>query len=227
MGSGIAEVDHEGRMVHPPIRWKAGDDVPAPLDFYRGRVLPAWVDYNRHMTEAAYLSAFGWASDALFSYIGDDDAYRAAGHSFYTVETHIAYLREAAENAPLRITTRVLGLDRKRLHIYHEMFHGGDKLLATTEQMLVHVDMNAAQIRGHPSRRTRCTRCHRRRPFDTSTGRSGRSFLTAVATRRPPIEHGVTLGLRTFRRAPDDRRHGSFVHRTRVVPLRGAGREAG
>ena len=145
MGSGIAEVDHEGRMVHPPMRWKAGDDVPAPLDFYRGRVLPAWVDYNRHMTEAAYLSAFGWASDALFSYIGDDDAYRAAGHSFYTVETHIAYLREAAENAPLRITTRVLGLDRKRLHIYHEMFHGGDKLLATTEQMLVHVDMIAAR----------------------------------------------------------------------------------
>ena len=108
-------------------------------------MLPAWVDYNHHMTEAAYLTAFGWASDALFSYIGDDDSYRAAGHSFYTVETHIAYLREAAEHAPLRITTRVLGLDRKRLHIYHEMFHGDGSLLATTEQMLVHVDMNAAR----------------------------------------------------------------------------------
>jgi len=109
-------------------------------------VLPAWVDYNHHMTEAAYLTAFGWASDALFSYIGDDDEYRANGHSFYTVETHIAYLREAAEHEPLRITTRVLGLDRKRLHIYHEMFNADtDKLLATTEQMLVHVDMNAAR----------------------------------------------------------------------------------
>ena len=109
-------------------------------------MLPAWVDYNHHMTEAAYLTAFGWASDALFSYIGDDEAYRAAGHSFYTVETHIAYLREAAERDPLRITTRVLGLDRKRLHIYHEMFRGDEnKLLATTEQMLVHVDMNAGR----------------------------------------------------------------------------------
>ena len=108
--------------------------------------MPAWVDYNRHMTEAAYLTAFGWASDALFSYIGDDDAYRAAGHSFYTVETHIAYLREAPEGAPLRITTRVLGVDRKRLLIYHEMFHRNtEKLLATTEQMLVHVDMDAAR----------------------------------------------------------------------------------
>jgi carnitine 3-dehydrogenase len=82
----------------------------------------------------------------MFTYIGDDDEYRAAGHSFYTVETHIAYLREVSEGAPLRITTRVLGVDRKRLLIYHEMFHGdSDKLLATTEQMLVHVDMAAAR----------------------------------------------------------------------------------
>jgi carnitine 3-dehydrogenase len=146
MGSGNARVDHDGRMMHAPARWQPGDAVAAPLDFYRGEVLPAWVDYNRHMTEAAYLTAFGWASDALFTYIGDDDQYRADGHSFYTVETHIAYLREAAERAPLRITTRVLGVDRKRLLIYHEMFHGGDnKLLATTEQMLVHVDMNAGR----------------------------------------------------------------------------------
>ena len=146
MGSENAGVDDDGRMLRAPTRWQPGDSVPAPLDFYRGFVLPAWVDYNHHMTEAAYLTAFGWASDALFSYIGDDDAYRAAGHSFYTVETHIAYLREAAELAPLRISTRVLGLDRKRLHLYQEMFHGANgKLLATTEQMLVHVAMNAGR----------------------------------------------------------------------------------
>jgi len=146
MGSDGAEVDHEGRMVQAPTRWEEGDVVAAPLDFYRGRVLPAWVDYNRHMTEAAYLTAFGWASDALFSYIGDDDAYRTAGHSFYTVETYIAYLREAAEHSPLRITTRVLGVDRKRLHLYHEMFRGEEEaLLATTEQMLIHVDTSAGR----------------------------------------------------------------------------------
>ncbi len=145
MGSPSALIDGDGRMLRLPPRWQPGDVVPAPLDFYRGEVLPAWVDYNHHMTEAAYLTAFGWASDALFAYIGDDDAYRAAGHSFYTVETHIAYLREAAEHAPLRITTRVLGIDRKRLLIYHEMFRGDDSLLATTEQMLVHVDMAAGR----------------------------------------------------------------------------------
>jgi carnitine 3-dehydrogenase len=146
MGSEDSQVDHDGRLLQGPARWQPGAGVDAPLDFYRGEVLPEWVDYNRHMTEAAYLTAFGWASDALFTYIGDDDAYRAAGHSFYTVETHIAYLREASQGAPLRITTRVLAVDRKRLLIYHEMFHGQkDKLLATTEQMLVHVDMEAGR----------------------------------------------------------------------------------
>lgn len=145
MGLPGTTIDDDGRLLHAPQRWQPGDEVPAPLDFYRGEVLTAWVDYNHHMTEAAYLTAFGWASDALFSYIGDDDDYRSEGHSFYTVETHIAYLREAAEHAPLRITTRVLGLDRKRLHIYQEMFGGDEQLLATTEQMLVHVDMNAGR----------------------------------------------------------------------------------
>jgi carnitine 3-dehydrogenase len=151
MGSERSDVDDDGRLLRAPARWQPGDVVAAPLDFYRCPVMPAWVDYNHHMTEAAYLTAFGWASDALFSYIGDDDAYRAAGHSFYTVETHIAYLREAAEGAALRITTRVLGIDRKRLHIYHEMFREDDQsLLATTEQMLVHVDMNAGRSSAIP-----------------------------------------------------------------------------
>ena len=126
--------------------WSSGTRVPGPLDLYRGTVQPDWVDYNGHMSEWAYLTAFGWASDALFRYIGDDEAYRAAGHSFYTVETHINYLREASTGEPLRITTQLLGLDEKRMHVFHTMYHGesGDPL-ATTEQMLVHVDMNAGR----------------------------------------------------------------------------------
>lgn len=146
MGSGIDAVDHEGRMTSAPVRWKQGDPIAAPLDFYRGRVLPAWVDYNHHMTEAAYLTAFGWASDALFSYIGDDDSYRAAGHSFYTVETHIHYVREVAVHEPIVFETQILGVDAKRVHLLHSMLHGTDGgLLCTAEQMLVHVDMNTAR----------------------------------------------------------------------------------
>lgn len=142
-GAGRIVAEWEARTLgESSIRWQRGDIVPAPLELYRTTVNPDWVDYNRHMTEAAYLTAFGWATDALFRYIGDDEAYRAAGHSFYTVETHINYEREVAVNEPLRFTTQLLDVDAKRMHFFHSMFHGETGVrLATTEQMLVHVEM--------------------------------------------------------------------------------------
>jgi len=96
------------------------------------------------MTEAAYLEAFGWASDALFRYVGIDENFRAGGNSFYTVESHINYYQGVGTGEPMRFTTQLLGLDAKRMHFFHSMYHErtGD-LLATTEQMLLHVDMNA------------------------------------------------------------------------------------
>jgi len=134
---------YSSSMVPP---WTPGDSVAAPLSLYRTPVEPDWVDYNDHMTEAAYLTAAGWASDALFRYIGDDEAYRAAGHSFYTVETHIHYLLEVAVHEPIAITTQVLAVDNKRLHFIHSMYHGDtEALLCTAEQMLVHVDMSAGR----------------------------------------------------------------------------------
>lgn len=127
-------------------RWKPGTVVPCPLALYVCRVEEAWIDYNNHMTESAYLLAFGWASDALFRYIGIDEAYRAAGRSFYTVETHINYYREAGAGEPLHFTTLVLGVDEKRLHFFHTMTHGQTGvLLCTTEQMLLHVDMQGSR----------------------------------------------------------------------------------
>jgi carnitine 3-dehydrogenase len=126
--------------------WQPGEVPPAPLAFYRTPVEPDWVDYNGHMTESAYLTAAGWGSDALFRYIGDDEAYRAAGHSFYTVETHIHYVREVSVHEPLVFHTHILGVDAKRVHLIHQMLHGDDGgLLCTAEQMLVHVDMNAGR----------------------------------------------------------------------------------
>lgn len=125
-------------------RWQPGDHIPAPLSLYRGSVSPQWVDYNNHMSESYYLTAFGDATDALFRYIGDDEAYRAGGNSFYTVETHINYLREVAGSEPLAFTTQIIGLDARRLHLFHQMHHGvTGNLLATTEQMLLHVDTKA------------------------------------------------------------------------------------
>ncbi|WP_191059923.1 L-carnitine dehydrogenase [Geminicoccus harenae] len=131
-----------GRIAYP--RWTPGTRIDVPLQLYRGGVNPSWVDYNGHMSEGSYLWAFGDASDALFRFIGIDEAYRASGSSFYTVESHINYFREVGAGDRLRYTTRILDLDEKRLHLFHEMFHDvtGERI-AVTEQMLMHVDTQA------------------------------------------------------------------------------------
>ena len=147
IGAGKIFAQREARRYdHGAVRWQEGDEVGAPLELYRCQVEPEWVDYNDHMTEAAFLTAFGWASDALFRYIGDDEGYRAAENSFYTVESHINYHREALLDDPLRFTTQILGLDDKRLHFFHSMYNEDTgALLCTTEQMLLHVDTVAAK----------------------------------------------------------------------------------
>ena len=134
----------------PAPPWDPSAPIAAPLCLHTPSVRPEWVDYNGHMSESCYLLVFGDNSDAYFRMIGIDESYRdQGGHSFYTVETHIHNIREVAEGEPLRLTLQLLDADDKRMHIFHSMHHGssGD-LLATAEQMLVHVDM--AQGRSAP-----------------------------------------------------------------------------
>ena len=158
IGAGRLMAEREARILAAGAAvaaepWTPGAEIAAPLELYSAVVEPDWVDYNNHMTESAFLTAFGWASDALFRYVGIDEAYRAGGHSYYTVETHINYRREASLGEPLRFTTQVLGSDAKRLHIFHAMYRGGE-LLCTGEQMLVHVDTAAgrsAPLLGDPA----------------------------------------------------------------------------
>ena len=147
LGAGRLMAEREAmRLSARAVTWREGDGVPAPLELYRCRVEPDWVDYNGHMTESAYLTAFGWASDALFRYVGIDERYREDGHSLYTVETHIHYRREASLHQDLFFKTQVLGVDRKRLHFFHTMFDEAGTLLSSTEQMLLHVDTRAGTV---------------------------------------------------------------------------------
>lgn len=131
--------------------WDWSKPIPTPLDFHKTPVLEDWVDYNDHMTESAFLLVFGDSSDAFFRYIGIDEAYRAAGHSIFTIETRIHNFREAHLGDPLALTFRILDHDAKRLHVLHEMHNAtsGD-LLARGEQMLMHVDLKAGRSASFP-----------------------------------------------------------------------------
>jgi acyl-CoA thioester hydrolase len=135
----------------PGVTTQAARDHPAPLRLHETTVAPEWVDYNDHLSEWAYLLVFGDAADAFFRYVGVDEAYRAAGHSLYTAETHLHHLREARLGERLALTLQVLGTDAKRLHIAHEMFNSGGDRLATGEQMLLHVDTRATSVTPFPA----------------------------------------------------------------------------
>jgi acyl-CoA thioesterase FadM len=115
------------------------------LWLHQAYVRPEWVDYNGHMSEAYYVLIFGDATDAFYDYIGLDQGVREALRvSVYTVEAHIRYLAEAHEGWALRIGTRVISHDAKRLRLRHEMLRAEDgQVLAITELLLLHVDKSA------------------------------------------------------------------------------------
>jgi acyl-CoA thioester hydrolase len=104
-------------------------------------VPPQWLDDNQQMNVACYSMAFDLAGDefAVLAGMGEDYA-RETGNSYMVVEAHLTYRREARARDALRIETRLLECDHKRLHFYQEMYRGGD-LLATEEQLLLHVSL--------------------------------------------------------------------------------------
>ena len=113
------------------------------LTFHDQIVLPEWIDYNGHMNLAYYLLVFDHALDTLFDQMDLGISYRNRENcSLFTVETHITYGREVLEGEQLRVESRILGFDAKRLHLFNRMFHvaSGDQA-ATNEVMLLHVDM--------------------------------------------------------------------------------------
>jgi acyl-CoA thioester hydrolase len=123
-----------------------GKSIPAPLQVHAATVRRQWVDYNDHLSEWAYLLIFGDNADALFRFIGIDEAYRATGRSLYTAETHLRHLREVKVGQRLVLTLIVLGHDAKRLHVLHEMLADGIGCVATAEQLLLHVESAAGSV---------------------------------------------------------------------------------
>jgi acyl-CoA thioester hydrolase len=114
----------------------------APFPLMKVSVKPEWVDFNRHMNDAAYAAAFSDAIMTLTDHLGLDQTGRdRTGRTVYTLTMTIHYVEEAAEGAPLALSARILEVDDKRLRVWGEMHHGDTgALLATTEQLFLCVD---------------------------------------------------------------------------------------
>lgn len=115
---------------------------------FRTSVVEQWIDYNGHLNEGYYAVIFGMASDDLLEQLGFNEAYRRdeAG-TFYTAESHIRFLNEVNLGDELSIELCVLGVDAKRMHLWHEMYRATDGILAAThESMLLHVDTTEVRV---------------------------------------------------------------------------------
>ena len=124
----------------------------APLALHEEPVRAEWIDYNGHMNLAYYVLVFDHGTDALLAQVGLDDAHReATGGSVFVVEAHLTYENEVHEGQRLAVTTQVLGVDEKRLRLFHRMIEVDAGILAATnEVMILHVDLNTRRTAPWP-----------------------------------------------------------------------------
>ena len=146
VGAGAVLAAHERALFDASSAGAPPPDLRQPLRLHEARIAPEWVDYNGHAHESRYLQLFGDAADALLRLVGVDAEYLAGGGSYYTVETHLSLLRDAAAEERVHVTTQVLGHDAKRLHAHHVLRRSADDaVLAEAEQMYLHVDTRAGR----------------------------------------------------------------------------------
>ena len=141
------------------------------------QVEPAWIDYNGHLNMAYYNVLFDRAVDEAYEFLGCGlDYLKAAKHSTFTAEAHIRYLRELHAGDPVRVTFQLLDFDAKRMHYFEQLFHADEGWLsATSENMVLHVDMTAKKTAPFPeaitARLARMKAAHAHLPVPEGAGR--------------------------------------------------------
>lgn len=114
---------------------------------FRERVQADWIDYNGHLNEAFYLLIFSHATDELIDRIGMDAGYREREkRSIYTLETHILYALEVKQGVEVEVRTRLLDLDGKRIHLFHEMVRPDGGIACVSEMVMACVDMTGPRV---------------------------------------------------------------------------------
>ena len=151
----------------------------------REKVCQEWIDYNGHMTDSAYAKVFSIAVDQLMGNIGIDADFREKHqYSIYTLETHLCYFNEAYEGQELQVTIQLLDYDTKRMHVFFTMENDKGNRLATSEQMLMGMNMKE----GRPS------------SFPTSIFSQIESLAESHRNLSKPVETGRIIAIRKKKR---------------------------
>ena len=151
--------------------------MPETLLTYETPVIADWVDFNGHLRDGFYMVLFSYGVDGLMDQIGLDEAGReATGHSLFTLEAHVNFLREVKLGAQVQVYCQVLGHDAKRLHVGLALhIKGNDTVMAYSEQMLLSMDMGGPRashfVPTVAARVQMLATAHRSRPRPAHVGR--------------------------------------------------------
>ncbi|MEX1107458.1 MAG: thioesterase family protein [Dongiaceae bacterium] len=120
---------------------------PMPI-IHRETVLKEWIDYNGHMNEGYYPVVFSHAGDELMAMIGvTPDYIKSTQLTFFTVESHIRFLKEVKLGDSLTVRLQILGVREKKLHLWYCMSLGDDgPEVATLESMWLFYDGKAGTV---------------------------------------------------------------------------------
>lgn len=151
-------------------------DLAQPLRTF-DRVVPLdWTDYNGHMNESRYLESFSNATDRFMELVGIDAAYVASGGSYFTAETHIRHLAEARAGERIHVNTLCLSAAGKKMHIFNSLYRDDGHLLATGEQILIHVSLKTRRAAPPTSqiaeKLAMIAACHAKLPRPEGIGRA-------------------------------------------------------
>ena len=173
-GAGATLAAHETRLF--AAAETPAEDLSRPFQTVDMRIPADWTDYNGHMNESRYGQVFSDAADGAMRVIGADQAYVARGLSYFTVEIHIRFLEEARAGERIRAVTQVLEGAGKKMRLFHRMEREDGTLLATGEQMLIHVSLaTRAACDPEPEVATRLAEiaaAHARLPLPVGAGRA-------------------------------------------------------
>ena len=134
--AGKVVADHEAGL-HP-----AYDASAVPMETQRRTVPIDWTDYNGHMNESRYGQAFSDAGDSVLMAIGCGPGYPAERNlSWFTAYSNVTYHQETMAGQRIVCLTRVTEGRGKKLAMSHSMEDEEGTVLATCEQLLIHVDL--------------------------------------------------------------------------------------
>jgi acyl-CoA thioester hydrolase len=130
----------------------APDFEREPRAVLRDAVRAEWIDRNGHFNAGATAQVFDQAIGDWLDRCGMNGEHRARHRSAtFTAESHILYLRELHEGAPIVVTAQLLAYDAKRMHTFLRLHHAKEGFLASTNEVLsLHVDMTTRRVAPFP-----------------------------------------------------------------------------